>query len=128
MTSWSRHSARFAAVGIGSNVVLYLLYLILTWLGMGHKSAMSGLYLLGMVQTFLLNKTWTFAYRGNMHAALGRYLVAYALGYLLNLWMLTLFVDSMGLPHQLVQGLAIPAVAVTMFLIQRHWVFAHRKT
>lgn len=128
MTSWYKHSIRFAVVGIGSNVVLYVLYLGLTWLGIGHKSAMSGLFVFGMAQTFLLNKTWTFAHGGKTHAAFGRYLVAYALGYLLNLWMLVFLVDGLGLPHQTIQGLAILAVAATMFLIQRYWVFASRKT
>ena len=123
MISWHRQSMRFAAVGIGSNLLLYLLYLILTSLGVGHKTAMSCLYLLGLVQTFLLNKTWTFAHQGKMHAALGRYLIAYGLGYLLNLGMLHLLVDRFGLPHLLIQGLAIFVVAVTMFLLQRHWVF-----
>jgi putative flippase GtrA len=128
MTLLSEYLVRFTAVGIGSNAVLYLLYLVLTWLGMGHKSAMSGLFVLGMVQTFLLNKIWTFAHRGSMSTVIGRYFLAYALGYLLNLLVLIFFVDELGLPHQLMQGLAIPLVAVIVFLIQRHWVFSHRKT
>jgi len=112
-------------VGVGSNLMLYMSYLILTWLGIGHKSAMSGLYLIGMAQIFFLNKTWTFAYRGNMFRTLGRFFVAYAFGYLVNLWMLRFIADELGFPHQFVHGFAIPTVAVTLFLIQRYWVFPH---
>lgn len=124
MNGWHLHFVRFAAVGIGSNLLLYVIYLALTALGLGHKSAMSGLYLLGLAQTFFLNKTWTFAHEGRTRTAVWRYLIAYAFGFSLNWVALHVLVDSIGLPHQVVQALAIPAVALTMFLIQRHWVFA----
>lgn len=115
---------RFAAVGAGSNLALYMLYLFMTWFGVGHKTAMTGLYLLGMVQTFVLNRAWTFDYRGNVRGAMWRFLVVYALGYLLNFGMLGIFVDVMSFPHQAVQAVAILVVAVMMFVMQRHWVFA----
>jgi len=128
MTRWKRHTVRFAVVGISSNLLLYLLYLIITSLGAGHKVTMTGLYLLGVAQTFFLNKTWTFAHSGKMHAALGRYLVAYAFGYILNWGLLYFFVDNIGFPHQLVQGIAILVVAIFMFIIQRYWVFSQKTT
>lgn len=115
---------RFAVVGAGSNFALYVLYLFVTWLGAGHKTAMTGLYLLGMVQTFVLNRAWTFGYRGDVRGAMWRFLVVYALGYLLNYGMLGIFVDAMSFPHQAVQAVAIFVVAVMMFMMQRHWVFA----
>lgn len=124
MNDWHRHSLRFAAVGVGSNLSLYVLYLLVTWLGIGHKTAMTGLYLVGMLQTFVLNRAWTFHYRGKIGGAMRRFIVAYALGYLVNFGMLRLFVDTMTLPHQAVQAAAILVVAVMMFILQRHWVFA----
>ena len=42
---------RYALVGLAANFVLYLAYLALTWLGMGHKTAMTLLYALGVLQT-----------------------------------------------------------------------------
>lgn len=124
MNSWHRHSLRFAVVGVGSNLSLYLLYLLVTWLGIGHKTAMTGLYLVGMVQTFMLNRVWTFDYKGKIGGAMRRFIVAYALGYMVNFGMLRLFVDAMSLPHQAVQALAIFVVAVMMFMLQRRWVFS----
>lgn len=124
MNSWHRHTLRFAAVGIASNLFLYLLYLLGTGLGIGHKTAMTGLYLLGMVQSFALNSAWTFGYRGEISGATRRFIVVYALGYAVNLGMLKLFVDAMFLPHQAVQAVAIFVVAALMFVMQRHWVFA----
>lgn len=114
---------RFAIVGVFSNIVLYLAYLWLTTLGMGHKSAMSLLYALGVAQTFLFNKRWTFRHDAATHTALLRYIMLYAFGYLFNLLMLMLLVDRTGFPHQWVQGGMILLLAVVLFCGQKYWVF-----
>ena len=114
---------RYAAIGVASNVALYLLYLALTYLGVGHKTAMTSLYVIGVLATFLFNRRWAFRDSGPQGPALARYLIAYALAYVLNYSALMAFVDFGGLPHQAVQAVMILVVAVLMFLAQRHWVF-----
>ncbi len=114
---------RYALVGLASNLVLYLLYLLLTWQGLGAKTAMSGLYLLGVVQTFFFNRKWTFRHDGHLTKAFWRYLASYGLGYILNLLGLMYFVDSLQLPHQSVQGVFIVFLAAMLFTMQKFWVF-----
>lgn len=115
---------RYALVGLGSNLLLYLAYLGLTAWGMQPKAAMSLLYALGVAQTFAFNRNWSFRHQGGLHGAFTRYLAAYAFGYLLNLTVLWLAVDQLGLPHQFVQGVMILTLAVLLFLLQKFWVFA----
>ena len=115
---------RFAIVGIASNALGFCWYLLLTWLGMGPKMAMSLLYLIGTLQTFVFNKRWSFQYRGTDRMVLVRYMAAYGFGYLLNLVMLIGLVDYLKLPHAIVQAAMICAVAGLMFLLQKFWVFA----
>lgn len=119
-----RQFLRYASVGLASNLLLYLAYLGLTILGLDHKTAMTLVYVLGVLSTFIANRSWTFNHRGMAQAAFARYLIAYALGYLFNLGLLWLAVDRLHLPHQGVQAVAIVAVAVGLFLMQRYWVFA----
>lgn len=114
---------RFALVGLSSNVVLYLLYVLLTGLDLGHKTAMTLLYILGVLQTFLFNRRWTFRYQGRMPKALLRYLTSYGFGYFFNLVILIIMVDRLGLPHQIVQGILILITARLLFLLQKYWVF-----
>lgn len=114
---------RFATVGVISNVLLFLAYLALTKLGMGHKVAMSILYLIGIMQTFVFNKRWSFKYQGTVSTALIRYWIVYASGYFLNLFVLMILVDQLGFPHQLVQGVMILVLAILIFLAQKFWVF-----
>ena len=114
---------RFAIVGILSNGLLYLFYLGLTSSGVGHKLAMSILYAVGIMQTFLFNKKWTFQHNGETRRAFVRYWLAYAIGYVLNLVALIVLVDWARFPHQVVQGAMILVLAVFLFLLQKFWVF-----
>lgn len=114
---------RYVVVGLASNALSYLLYLLATWLGTGPKTAMTWVYLLGVLQTYVFNKKWSFRFAGAAAPALVRYAAAYAMGYVVNFLGLMLLVDKAGLPHQLVQGVMIVVVAIMLFLAQRYWVF-----
>ncbi|RZW20488.1 MAG: GtrA family protein [Desulfobulbaceae bacterium] len=114
---------RYVMVGIGSNAILYLAYLLLTGLGLGHKTAMTLLYMVGIFQTFLLNRSWTFAHQGHVRSAFIRYIIIYLLGYLVNFSGLYVFVDVIGFSHQLIQGVMVILVAVLLFVLQKLWVF-----
>ncbi|HHH39412.1 MAG TPA: GtrA family protein [Sedimenticola sp.] len=114
---------RYAVVGLGSNLLLYLAYLLLTGLGMGPKTAMTLLYALGVAQTFIFNRKWSFGHKGRARTAFLRYLASYAIGYLLNWVVLWVCVDRLGLPHQPVQGAMILLLALFLFALQKFWVF-----
>lgn len=114
---------RFAIVGGVSNAVLFFMYIALTTLGMGHKMAMSILYLTGIAQTFVFNKRWSFKYKGATPVALFRYWIVYIFGYFLNLSVLMILVDQLEFPHQLVQGVMILILAILIFLAHKFWVF-----
>jgi putative flippase GtrA len=114
---------RYGFVGLASNLVGYFIYLGLTHVGVGPKTAMSLLYGIGVAQTFIFNKKWTFGSADAHGPALFRYCLAYGLGYVINLLVLMLAVDWWGWPHQWVQGAMIPCLAVMLFLLQKFWVF-----
>jgi putative flippase GtrA len=114
---------RFAIVGLVSNGVLYVAYILLTAVGLGPKLAMTLIYVLGTLQGFLFNKHWSFR-SGKAHGPeLVRYVLAYAFGYLVNLVVLLILVDRWGLPHQAVQGAMIVVLAFLLFALQKFWVF-----
>lgn len=114
---------RYGIVGTFSNVVGYVLYLVITAAGVEHKLAMTLVYVMGVWQTFILNKRWSFRQDGMYGPAFKRYCTAYGLGYLINLTSLFLFVDQLGYPHQIVQGILVLSLAIILFLLQKFWVF-----
>lgn len=115
---------RFGIVGLASNGIGYCLYLLMTWAGMGPKLAMSLLFCIGTLQTFVFNKRWSFKYRGQDQMVMLRYLCAYGIGYLVNFAALLVLVDHLHYRHATVQGMMILVVAALMFLLQKFWVFA----
>jgi len=114
---------RYSIVGIASNLAGYFIYLGLTRIGVGPKLAMSLLYGIGVAQTFLFNKSWTFKNVDDNGPTLLRYCISYALGYLINILALLFFSDHLGWPHQWVQGAMIILLAILLFAAQKLWVF-----
>ena len=114
---------RYATVGAISNVTGYLIYIALNLVGCGPKMAMTLTYGVGVLQTFLFNRRWSFQFIGTTAPALVRYIFVYAVGYLINFLALMLLVDELGFPHVVVQGLMILIIATMLFLAQKYWVF-----
>lgn len=121
-----RQLLRYALVGLASNALLYLLYLLAVHLGLDPKLAMTLLYLWGVLQSFVFNKRWTFGHGGHAGPVLLRYLCACGLGYALNLLVLYLWVDRWGHDHQWVQGVMVLLLAALLFVLQKFWVFRER--
>jgi len=114
---------KFAVVGLASNGVLYVVYLLLTWVGIGPKTAMTLLFSIGTLQTFLFNKNWSFAYRKRDPGSFFRYVVVYFSAYCINLIALLVLVDHLGLRHEVVQAVTVLLLAAYLFGMQKFWVF-----
>src|SRR6266508_4057161 len=114
---------RFGVVGLASNALLYLLYLATTAIGVEPKAAVSLIYLVGVLQTFILNKRWTFQHEGHVPRTVARYWVAYTFSYAANMVLLIIFVDMAGFDHRVVQGVLIAVIGLVLFALQKYWVF-----
>ena len=117
----------YATIGLLLNATLYGAYLLLTLTWLDSVSAMTVVYGSGVLLGFVLNRKITFNHHGGQHAALLRYLVCYAIGYIIDLSALWLFAGKLGLPHQVVQGGVTIALAVILFAFQKYWVFPSRR-
>jgi len=119
----SKQFLRYAVVGLVSNLLLYLAYLLITQQGVGYKTTMTLLYAVGVSLTFGFNRNWTFSHQGHVTKAFIAYILVYALGYVLNLVALYVLVDRFGFRHQWIQGFMIVILAVLLFTFQKYLVF-----
>lgn len=117
---------RYGLVGVATNVAIYFIYLLTTYLGLEPKIAMTLVYIIGAFIGFVGNQKWTFAHRGNVSSAALRYALAHLFGYILNLLILLIFVDNLGYAHQWVQAVAIVMVAGFLFVVFKYYVFRER--
>ena len=121
-----RQLLRYGLVGVISNAVIYFVYLLITYLGVEPKTAMTLVYIIGASIGFIGNRKWTFAHRGDFSSAALRYMLAHLSGYLLNFLILFTFVDRLGYAHQWVQAVAIMIVAGFLFVVFKYFVFRER--
>ncbi|WP_150711601.1 GtrA family protein [Pseudomonas fluorescens] len=122
----NRHTIQFVkylVVGAASNTAGYCTYLLLTYFALPPKTAMTLLYITTAALSFFGNKRTTFAHEGRLFGAGVRYIIAQALGYLINLAILMVFVDQLGYNHQIVQATAIVTVAFYLFFSLKLFVF-----
>lgn len=115
---------RYGVVGVLNNLWGYLLYLLVTWLWLDPKMAVSILYPVGALTAYFAHSKFSFSYRGGKSKALFRFVVAHVVGYIANVSMLFLLVDICGYPHPLIQALAIVTVAGVLFILFRYYVFS----
>lgn len=119
--------ARYVVVGVAANaLVLALYYALSLGLSVAPKTALICASTVGFVVTFLAQRIWTFRSRSPLAASLARYGLGYAGSLLLQLGLVHAGTDWIGAPHQLVVPLALAAVTVVFFLVQRAWVFSTR--
>jgi putative flippase GtrA len=118
---------RYSMVGLFNNLFGYLLYLLVTWLFLEPKAAVSILYPTSAFIGYFAHARYAFAYRGQTSSGLSRYVVAHAFGYGVNMFLLYVFSDCLHFPHQAVQAVAIFVVAGLLFLLFKYFVFATPK-
>lgn len=118
---------RYGLVGVASNLSGYLVYLLVTKWGFDPKKTMTLLYVVGATIGFMGNRQWAFAHKGALLSSGWRYISAHLIGYLINLSLLLVLVDSLGYQHQWVQAMAIVVVAVFLFFAFKYFVFPKGK-
>ena len=119
---------RYGIVGVLNNLLGYLIYLLITWLWLDPKVAVTLMYPIGAVTAYFGHARYSFRYQGNTTRGMLRYVLAHMIGYGINIGMLYLFSDKMGFAHQLVQAVAIVVVAGILYLLMRYFVFPARST
>jgi putative flippase GtrA len=114
----------FGVIGVINNVVLYGVYLLLTFLGVNVLVAMTLVFCAGVLLSWFLNGRFTFKRRLTSVSA-KRMGVAYLVAYLANVFFLGVSHYVFYLPHEAIQGVIMVLLAVGLFFAQRHWVFRH---
>lgn len=114
---------RYGVVGVTHNLLGYLVYLLVTWLGADPKVAVAILYPIGTTVSYLANRRWTFNHKGEVSQSMAKYVTMHLFGYCLNLAIITVGVDVLAFPHQLVQLFAMGFLAVLFFIMSKFLIF-----
>lgn len=114
---------RYGIIGISTNITAYLLYLVATHHGADPKATMTALYILVFSLSFYGNRKWVFLFDGKFSGAAVRFFITHAIGYILNLCALYIFVDIYKYNHQLIQLLSMAFLVLYFFIAMKAFVF-----
>lgn len=115
---------KFGIVGVSNTLIFFAVYtLLLKVFGVWYLAASGIGFAVGAVNGFLWNRAWTF--KGHVGDALTpvRWFVVQTSGLFLNLGLVYLFVDGVGLDELVGQAVTIAIVTVTTFFANRAWTF-----
>jgi putative flippase GtrA len=120
-----RSAAWFIVIGVVNNATGFALFVVLTLLGAGAIPAATASYVAGMFISFYGNRRLTFQHAPGQRSAVIRFLITNAIGYSINVLVLSVLVSIVDVPQIVGQLVAIGCVAVCTFVMMRVWVFRH---
>ena len=115
---------RFVTVGVSNTLLSTAAYAAFVRLGVPYLAASACAFALGAVNSYALNRRWTFRSRGRRAPELARFACVQAVGLGANLVLLAAFVAGAGVPRLLGQLLAFPLASVVTFALSRQWAFS----
>ena len=121
---------RFVAVGVTNTLLSTAVFAVLFHLGVHYLLGSALAFAVGALNSYALNRRWTFRSRAPRGPELARFLCVQAVGLGVNLAMLAGLVELAGIPHVVAQLLAFPVASLIMFALSRQWAFrppAHLK-
>jgi len=121
---------RFVVIGALNSVTHYLVFLLLfRWLGSPLLLASAAGYLCGLVNSYLMNRRWTFRVNHRQYAGeFARFLTVNAVSLVVNLLTLKLAVDTARLIPEVAQVLAIGGALLVNFTGNKWWTFRRNRS
>ena len=81
-------------------------------------------YIAGMVNSFILNKHWTFEAKGNTTRQIHRFFILNIFGLILSTILIFVFVDVLDISYLVVWPLTIGLVMILNFAGNKYWTFS----
>lgn len=115
---------RFLIVGVLNTIVgLSVIFACKAFAGFGDALANATGYAVGLAVSFVLNRSWTFDFTGRSARALLRFLLVFAVAYVLNLLTVLALIRYAGMPSYLAHVLGIIPYTTFSFLANHYFVF-----
>lgn len=116
---------KFLIVGCLNTLIgLSCTFIAMAVFDVGYVGANALGYAVGLVNSFLLNRAWTFSHQGPWAASLARWLAVAAIGYLANLAVVIAVHSYLGVNAYLAQISGIFVYTGLTFIGARYFAFA----
>lgn len=125
--SLSGASWRFILNGIVSNATLYGLFVLLIYVDLDYRIAVSILYVLGILWNYTVNRLWSWKSEAKIASSFVKYLILYAVIYVLHLGLVIAMVERIGISSYLAPLLSMGLLLLPQMWALNRFVFAAPK-
>ncbi len=80
-------------------------------------------YAAGLINSFIWNKFWTFRSSGNTGSEILRFIIVFAIAYIIQLGALILMKERIGIMSEIAQVLGVGVYAATGFILNKYLTF-----
>jgi putative flippase GtrA len=120
-----RQFIKYGVIGVGNTLLGYGIYVLGVELGLPYLVGLVVGYAVGGLNSYLLNRHWTFDAGGISHArAGGRFFVVWACSVLVNIVVLYILVNRFHATKIPTQAVLQTLVTTLTFFVNRNWAFA----
>ena len=118
-------AAKYLVVGgLGTVTHLSLLYIAVEFFAMPPLLGSCTAFIWVVIQSYFLNRNWTFQSDREHSSALPRYLVVSGIGFVGNLSIMFVMLNVFGLWYMLAQASVAVVIPVMNFLLNKYWTFS----
>lgn len=118
-------AAKYVVVGVVGYLTYFLLLVVcVEYLALSPLLGSSIGFVWVVVQSYFLNKDWTFKSDKKHAQALPRYVIASSICFTFNLTIMYLMINVLGIWYLLAQAIAAVAIPAINFLLNKHWTFS----
>jgi len=122
-TFFEKQISRFVAVGILNTIVGVGFYFILLDLNIYYLLSSIIAHMIGVMNSFIWNKKWTFRSNGNLLREFLKFNSVYVVTFFVNLLLLALFVEKFGFNPKISGVLSLGFSAMISFFGHKYWSF-----
>jgi putative flippase GtrA len=115
---------RFAVVGAGNTVLSWCVYAVLEHVGVHYLLASGLAFGLGALNSYMLNRRWTFHSRARRAPEAARFVVIQCVGLGIDVGLLYVLTQDARVHHLIAQALVFPVASAVTFGLSRQWAFA----
>jgi putative flippase GtrA len=115
---------RFAVVGAANTLLSWCVYAVLEHVGVHYLLASGLAFVLGALNSYVLNRRWTFRSHGRRAPEAVRFGVIQCVGLGIDVTLLYVLAHDAGVHHLIAQALVFPVASAVTFGLSRQWAFA----
>ena len=115
---------KFGIVGvINTGITLGVIFIMMSWLGISYVISNAAGYTLGFINSFLMNRFWTFQSKGNPLVESLRFIGVFAVCYLIQLGMLVAMKEKMAVPREAATLIAMVLYTLLSYIGNKIFTF-----